>query len=86
MQKDISIKEFRGNLAEVANRVEAGETFRVIRRSKPVFIVMKIGAEAPDETWETVVDFTEGGKRAGMPAAEALKRLKKLHRAHGQDR
>ena len=25
MQKDISIKEFRGNLAEVANRVEAGE-------------------------------------------------------------
>ncbi|HIH23157.1 TPA: hypothetical protein HA238_05500 [Candidatus Micrarchaeota archaeon] len=81
MHKDISIKEFRMNLADVANRVEAGETFRVIRRSKPAFFVVKIGEEAPDEKWETVVDFTDGGKHAGIPAKELLERLKKINRS-----
>ena len=35
MPKDISIKELRENLSDVADRAEKGETFRVIRRSKP---------------------------------------------------
>lgn len=42
MAKDIPIKEFRGKLAEMADRVERGEIFRVMRRSKPSFLVLKI--------------------------------------------
>lgn len=81
MPKDISIKELRQNLAQVADRVEKGESFRVIRRSKPSFIIMKVDAEMPEEQWETVVDFTEGGKKVGMPVEEVMKIIKKIRRS-----
>lgn len=80
MPQDIPIKEFRERLAEIADRVEEGESFRVIRRSKPVFIVMKIGDIDPDEHWETIMDFTEGGKVEGVPAEKILKILRKIDR------
>ena len=76
--KDISIKELRENLAEIADRVEKGESYRVIRRSKPSFYIVKIDTEAPEEGWETVVDFTDSGKEAGAPLGDVLKTLKKL--------
>jgi len=50
MAKDISMKDFRVRLAEIADRVSKGEVFRVIRRSKPVFFVVKITDDAPIET------------------------------------
>ncbi|OGJ59367.1 hypothetical protein A2881_05220 [Candidatus Peribacteria bacterium RIFCSPHIGHO2_01_FULL_55_13] len=80
MPKDISIKELRQNLAQVADRVEKGESFRVIRRSKPSFIIMKVDAEMPEEQWETVVDFTDGGKTKGVPLKEVIKEIRKLQR------
>ncbi len=80
MPKDISIKELRLRLSDVADRVENGESFRVIRRSKPAFIIMKVGAEMPDEKWETVVDFTDGGRTQGVPLEEVMKEMKKLPR------
>ena len=76
--KDLSIKELREQLSEIADRAERGESFRIIRRSKPSFIILKIDAEPAEEGWETVVDFTEGGKKTGMPAKDVLKMLKKL--------
>ncbi|MBI5156164.1 hypothetical protein HZA45_02715 [Candidatus Peregrinibacteria bacterium] len=78
MAKDISIKELRQHLAKIADQVERGESFRVIRRSKPSFLIMKFDADVDEEGWETVVDFTDGGKTAGVPAEEVLKMLKKL--------
>lgn len=78
MSKDISIKELRQNLARVADRVEKGESFRVIRRSRPAFIIMKINAEMPEEKWETVVDFTDEGRTKGVPLKEVLKEMRKL--------
>ena len=78
MPKDISIKELREHLSDVADRAERGETFRVIRRSKPSFIIMRIDDDDSDEGWETVVDFTDGGKRKGVSAEEVLKEFKKL--------
>ncbi|MEK7562939.1 MAG: type II toxin-antitoxin system Phd/YefM family antitoxin [Patescibacteria group bacterium] len=81
MPKDISIKELRQNLAQVADRVEKGESFRVIRRSKPSFIIMKVDAEMPEEQWETVVDFTDGGKTKGVPLKEVIKEMQKLQRS-----
>ena len=80
MPKDISIKTLRENLAEIANRAEHGESFRIIRRSKPSFIIMKIDDEVPDAHWETVVDFTENGKKAGMPVQDVMKIIKKIRR------
>ena len=80
MPKDISIKELRENLSKVADRAESGETFRVIRRSKPAFFIMNIDLDTSEEGWETVVDFTDGGKRRGMPAKDVLKIIKKVRR------
>lgn len=80
MAKDISMKELRARLADVADRVEHGESFRVIRRSRPSFIIMNVNAEAPEEGWETVVDFTNGGKKVGMPVKEVIKIIKKMRR------
>ena len=80
MPKDISIKELREKLSDVADRVERGESFRVIRRSKPSFIIMNIDAEIPEEGWETVVDFTDGGKTKGVPVEVVLKEMKKMQR------
>lgn len=80
MSKDISIKDLRQNLSQIADRVEKGESFRVIRRSKPTFIIVKVDAEIPEEKWETVVDFTDGGKTHGVPLKEVLNEMKKLSR------
>ncbi|MDD5751215.1 MAG: type II toxin-antitoxin system prevent-host-death family antitoxin [Candidatus Peribacteraceae bacterium] len=80
MPKDISIKELRERLADVADRVEQGESYRVIRRSKPSFYIVKIDADVPEEGWETVVDFTEGGRTKGVPIEKVLKELRKVQR------
>ena len=80
MPKDISIKELRQNLSRIADRAENGESFRVIRRSKPAFIIMKVDAEIPEDKWETVVDFTDGGRTRGVPLEEVMKEMKKLPR------
>ena len=80
MPKDISIKELRTNLADYADRAERGESFRVIRRSKPSFFIVSIDAVTVEENWETVVDFTEGGKKAGMPAKNVMKMIQKIRR------
>ena len=80
MPKDISIKELRDNLSKVADRAERGETFRVIRRSRPSFFIVKIDLDDAEDGWETVVDFTDGGKRRGMPADDVLKIIKKIRR------
>lgn len=78
MTHDISIKELRENLADIADSVEQGKTYRVIRRSKPAFIIMKVDADATEGEWETVVDFTDGGKTMGVPLKEVLKALKEM--------
>ena len=78
MPKDISIKELRTNLADYADRAERGESFRVIRRSKPSFFIVSIDAVTVEENWETVVDFTEGGKKVGMDGKDVMKMIKKI--------
>lgn len=80
MPKDISIKELRQNLSEIANRVEKGESYRVIRRSKPSFFILNIDSEVPEEDWETIVDFTDGGKTNGVRAEEVINMIRKIQR------
>ncbi len=77
MPKDISIKDLRKNLSKVADRAEKGESFRIIRRSKPSFIIMSIDVDDFDDKWEGV-DFTDGGKTKGVPIERVLKEFKKM--------
>ena len=75
----IGLKELRLNTQKYINRLNKGESFTVVRRSKPVFRVTPFDEE-DDSLWETVVDFTDGGKRRGMPADDVLKIIKKIRR------
>lgn len=68
----LGLKELRENMQKYVSRVEKGESFVVVRKSKPLF---KISAIDEDEGgWETVLDFTKI-KNNGISAKELLLRL-----------
>ncbi len=90
MSTIISIKDFRQSLATVADAVmEKGETFTVMRRSRPAFVVKPfIEIEECDESidepgWKTAIDFTEGGKKKGITADKLLAIMKKFEKKYG---
>lgn len=72
----IGLKELRENVDTYIAQIERGQSFIVVRRSRPVFKIAP-----PDESatqWETVVDFTEFYKE-GIPARQLLKKLRSFH-------
>ena len=71
----LGLKELRENMQKYASRVEEGESFIVVRKSKPVF---KMVPPESEEQWETIADFTELHKH-GISAAAILKELRKLN-------
>lgn len=72
----LGLKELRENMQKYASLVEKGESFIVVKKSKPLF---KISSLDEDEgLWETVIDFTKINKK-GVPATEVLKALRKLN-------
>ena len=73
----IGLKDLRLNTGKYINRLDRGETFTVVRRSKPVFNMVPFD-EDNDNLWETVVDFTKINKK-GVSIGEVLKSLKKLN-------
>ena len=68
---NISIRDLRQNLSAVADKVDSGEQFEVFRRSKPAFKIVPVDTPIDDQ-WETVVDFTAGGKTDGMEIGELI--------------
>ena len=68
----VGLKELRNNINEYISRVERGDSFTVVRRSRPVF---RISPPDEDENWELVADFTKLWK-GGVPADAILSRLK----------
>jgi len=70
MENIIGLKELRQNVAKYARKVQAGESFTVFKRSKPLFKITPID----DEQWEEVVDFTKL-HRGGVAIDDILKRL-----------
>ena len=74
----LGLKELRENMQKYASRVEEGESFIVVRKSKPVF---KMVPPESEEQWETIADFTKINKN-GVPAKEVLKALRKLNAHH----
>lgn len=71
----LGLKELRENMQKYASRVEKGESFIVVKKSKPVF---KLVPAESEEEWETVVDFTKINKN-GVDAKRVLRELRKLN-------
>ena len=70
----LGLKELRENMQKYASLVEKGQSFIVVKKSKPVF---KIVPPESEEQWETVADFTKINKN-GVPAKEVLKAFRQL--------
>lgn len=82
MSTIISIKDFRQSLASVADAVMKGEVFTVMRRSRPAFTV-KPFEENDELQWKTLIDFTNGGSKRGIPADKLLSEMKKFEKKQG---
>ncbi len=68
----VGLKELRENVERYISQIRKGESFTVVRKSKPIFKISSV--EDDSELWETVVDFTKLKKR-GISAKELLKYL-----------
>jgi len=70
MDTIVSLKELRLNMGRYAAAVAKGESFLVVKRSKPLFRI----APADEVGWETVLDLTKI-RRGGVAVEDLLKRL-----------
>jgi hypothetical protein len=76
MEKLIGLKEFRENVDAVIKKVNHGQSFIILKKSKPIFKVSKIVPAidlSSEDDWETIADFTEGGKKTGVEAGKLIK-------------
>ncbi len=73
MDQIISLKELRQDVASYAKKISKGDSFIVMKRSKPIFRI----APVEEEGWETVIDCTTFSK-GGIPANKLLKILASL--------
>lgn len=69
----IPFKDFRVNSDKYIKALSKGMSFVVVKRSKPIFRLEPMG-----ESWETLIDFTDGGKKKGMLMDEFLEHLKRF--------
>ncbi|HEY3027509.1 MAG TPA: hypothetical protein VGJ55_15270 [Pyrinomonadaceae bacterium] len=72
MEKSIPLKELEDNVSLYASRVERGESFVIIKRSKPIFRISPIAAGEGE--WEEVVDFTKI-RKGGVDISDLISRL-----------
>lgn len=77
----IGLKKLRDDMEHYISRVNRGESFTVVRRSHPVFIITPID-EDDESQWETVVDFTKIDP-SGVPAEKVLAALRRIQRRDG---
>lgn len=68
----VGLKELRGNIETYISKVKKGESFVVVRRSKPVLKISSPDNE--NELWEQIIDFTKI-KKGGVPVLDLLSRL-----------
>jgi prevent-host-death family protein len=68
----VGLKELRENIETYIAKVKAGESFIVVKKSKPLFRI-----SSPDDDaslWEPVIDFTKL-KKGGVSINDLLSRL-----------
>lgn len=68
----VGLKELRENMHKYALRVGRGESFIVLKKSRPIFKISSVDED--EELWETVIDFTKI-KKGGISIKELLARL-----------
>jgi len=68
----VGLKKLRENMQKYALRIEKGESFIVVKKSKPLFKISSV--EEDEGLWETVIDFTKI-RKGGIPAEELLAKL-----------
>lgn len=69
----IGFKEFRLDAEKFIERIDCGESFTVLKRSKPVF---KLSPVDDEEMWESVADFSKINKK-GVLISDVISALKK---------
>lgn len=52
----VSLKELREQFPKYIDAIAKGQSFTVVKRSKPIFQISPI---ADDGNWQTIVDFTQ---------------------------
>lgn len=72
MEKIIGLRELRENLPKYENMVGLGETFVVVKKSKPIFRISPV--DEGEDIWEEVIDFTKIQK-GGVDINDLLSRL-----------
>ncbi|OHA89494.1 MAG: hypothetical protein A3C70_01500 [Candidatus Zambryskibacteria bacterium RIFCSPHIGHO2_02_FULL_43_14] len=72
----LGLKELRENMQKYASRTEKGESFIVVKKSKPLFKISSL--DEVNELWETVVDFTKINKN-GVDAKKVLRELRAIN-------
>ena len=70
----IPFKDFRLNADKYIKALEKGMSFVVVKRSKAIFRLEPVG-----EKWETLIDFTNGGKTKGMKIEKFISALEKYN-------
>jgi len=68
----VGLRELRENIEAYISRIEKGDSFIVVKKSKPVFKISPLDDDA--ELWEPVIDFTKI-KKGGVAIADLLSRL-----------
>jgi len=76
MKNIIGLKELRQDMLTYIERVQKGESFIVVKRSRPIFKIAP--PEEGDGMWERVADFTKIEK-GGVSARKVLAELRKLN-------
>jgi antitoxin (DNA-binding transcriptional repressor) of toxin-antitoxin stability system len=67
----VSLKRLREEFPKYIAAIEKGESFTVIKRSKPIF---QIGPVVDSGNWQTIADFTIINEQ-GVPADDILAEL-----------
>ena len=71
-QKIVGLKELRENIQTYIAQIKKGNSFTVVRRSRPIFTISPPDQETGQ--WEPVIDFTKM-KKGGVKIDELLARL-----------
>lgn len=67
----VSLKDLREKFPEYIDAIAKGQSFTVVKRSKPIFQINPISDEG---NWQTIADFTQISKH-GVAADEILDAL-----------
>ncbi len=73
----LKLKDFRLDSETYIRRLDKGESFTVIKRSKPIFKMVPIDDDE-DGMWESIADFTKINPN-GIPVMDFIKALRKLN-------